>query len=97
MEEVRKCASARGFVGDVLKTGGRDVGEKDLSAAGGFPADLLGKVADCKIDGIGRLVTEDGELSLVRGDDDRDDGRSGPLLLECFLNCEVFVRAGLKH
>ena len=69
----------------MLKTGRRDVGEKDLSAAGGFPADLLGKVANCKIDGIGRLVTEDSELSLVRGDDDWDDGHSGPLLLKCFL------------
>ena len=58
MEEIRECAPPRGFVGDMLKTGRRDIHQEDLSTAGRFPADLLGKVPDRKINGIGRLVAK---------------------------------------
>ena len=96
MEELGQGTSTGCLIGDVLKTGGGKVGEENVAAAGGLPANILREVADGEIDRVGGLAAEQGQLRLVRRDDDRDDGCARVALLELFLHTQMSVSLS-KH
>ena len=69
----------------MLESGGREVGEEDLPASRGLPADVFREITQRHIDGICSLASKHGQLCLVGGDDDGDESRAGLLLLELLL------------
>jgi len=66
MIEISKCTSPGCFIGDAFQPGSRKIAKQDLSTMRWATADLLWKVAYGKVDGVCRLVSEKGELCLVR-------------------------------
>ena len=64
VKNVCEGATAGSFVGDAGETRGREVSQKNLSEAEGFPTGVLGEISDRHVHGS--LIFEDGRLSLVR-------------------------------
>lgn len=89
VEQVCESASPCRLRLDMLESGGWKVGEEDLTAASGLAADILRKVADGHVDGICTLVSEEGELCLIRRDDDRNDCCARLLLLKLSLGTGI--------
>jgi hypothetical protein len=82
---VAEDASACGFVFDVFHARGGKVTEEDITATGGFPADLFGNITDSHVHRICCFVAENGELGFIGGYDDGNNCRAGIVLLNGFL------------
>ena len=85
VKHVGDSTTASSFVRNVLETGGGEICEENLPTTRWLLPNVLREIADGHVHRVCGLAAKDGELSLVRGNDDRNDCCPGLLLLELLL------------
>lgn len=89
MKEIGGGASSSRFVRDVFEFGSWEVSYEDLSLTRWLSSYVFWEIPDSEINRVGRLVPKCGQLRLIGGYYDRDDGDI--FLLSLFLDTFLFT------
>jgi len=85
MKEVCYCSAARCLIGDVLETACWEVRKENLALLARLSPDLFREISNGQVYRVGRLIAEQGYLSLVTGDYDGNNCCPWFVFFDCSL------------